>query len=313
MLVSSGTRPVESVARVEDDDSGAAPANAAQVDEHEGPRLARPELAPDPQDPLAAFGEGVTTDLGGALYLINLLTALDLPEGWPARPDRPVGLTFWGLLELVARHLLSDPGMDQDPLWALLAVLDHREPGAPPAGRVAADACIRLPLDWLDGAGAEAGIRCRVDGGRLRCWIGDLPVLDGPDPGSEGARRALLAGLGRPAAPDASGTPTLSEDPGASACPHPDPGLRRWLALLLPFLRWRLAGAMRLPAADPAALDLALLRCRARLYLSGPHLDMVAPLHAISLPVRRAGLDRDPGWLAAPGRVVSFHFRETTP
>jgi hypothetical protein len=33
------------------------------------------------------------------------------------------------------------------------------------------------------------------------------------------------------------------------------------------------------------------------------------PLSAISLPVRKAGLDSNPGWLAAFGRIVTFHFQ----
>jgi hypothetical protein len=35
---------------------------------------------------------------------------------------------------------------------------------------------------------------------------------------------------------------------------------------------------------------------------------MVANIDDISLVARRAGLDRDPGWLPHFGRVVLFHF-----
>jgi hypothetical protein len=31
-------------------------------------------------------------------------------------------------------------------------------------------------------------------------------------------------------------------------------------------------------------------------------------LERISLPARRAGLDRDPGWLPDLGLIVTFHF-----
>jgi hypothetical protein len=45
-----------------------------------------------------------------------------------------------------------------------------------------------------------------------------------------------------------------------------------------------------------------------RLYVTSSHVDLVLPLAAADLAVRRAGLDRDPGWLPAFGRVVYFHF-----
>ncbi len=38
------------------------------------------------------------------------------------------------------------------------------------------------------------------------------------------------------------------------------------------------------------------------------HVDLTLPMNAISLPARRAGLDRDPGWVPDLGRVVLFHF-----
>ena len=57
--------------------------------------------------------------------------------------------------------------------------------------------------------------------------------------------------------------------------------------------------------ADPVA-DL-LLR-RGQLYVTSSHVDLVLPLAGVSLLVRRAGLDFDPGWLPAWGRVVRFHY-----
>jgi hypothetical protein len=55
-------------------------------------------------------------------------------------------------------------------------------------------------------------------------------------------------------------------------------------------------------------LTAALFAVPGVLHLSAMHVDWTAPLDAVSLPVRLAGLDRDPGWVPAFGRVVLFHF-----
>ncbi len=52
-----------------------------------------------------------------------------------------------------------------------------------------------------------------------------------------------------------------------------------------------------------------LLVFDATLYLTSSHVDLIVDINQIWLPVRRAGLDRNPGWLADYGRVVLFHFR----
>ncbi len=54
----------------------------------------------------------------------------------------------------------------------------------------------------------------------------------------------------------------------------------------------------------------SLLRRRARIFVAPLHIDLVLPASAQSLPVRRAGLDLDPGWHPAFGRIVAFHYSE---
>ena len=51
-----------------------------------------------------------------------------------------------------------------------------------------------------------------------------------------------------------------------------------------------------------------LLLRRGQLYVTSSHVDLVMPLGSVSMPVRIAGLDFDPGWLPAFGRVVQFHY-----
>ncbi|QTF94226.1 hypothetical protein [Halomonas sp. BM-2019] len=51
-----------------------------------------------------------------------------------------------------------------------------------------------------------------------------------------------------------------------------------------------------------------LLSLDARLRATPSHIDLYAPLAAVRLEVRLAGLDVDPGWLPWLGRVVHFHY-----
>jgi hypothetical protein len=52
-----------------------------------------------------------------------------------------------------------------------------------------------------------------------------------------------------------------------------------------------------------------LLGQPARLFVTRTHVDLIFRLEQIDLKARLAGLDRDPGWVPALGRVISFHFR----
>jgi hypothetical protein len=101
------------------------------------------------------------TELGGVLFLINLLIYLGLPEtfvhAWPL--ERAIGA--WGLLELFARGLLAAPAAyADDPLWGVLAQLDGRAPGAAPGagdrlGRAALTPRPPLPLRQERGSTAR--------------------------------------------------------------------------------------------------------------------------------------------------------------
>jgi len=89
----------------------------------------------------------------------------------------------------------------------------------------------------------------------------------------------------------------------------PFPGnlhLRRWLEFVLPFIRGRLSDALGKEAS--ADLPGSLLEFAARVFATAMHVDVVMALDDISLPVRRAGLDRDPAWCPEFGRVIAFHF-----
>jgi len=83
--------------------------------------------------------------------------------------------------------------------------------------------------------------------------------------------------------------------------------LKRWLSLVAPFLSRRLQHVLHLQ--DFGDIPCILLRASGRIHVTRSHVDLVMDLDAISLRVRRAGLDANPGWLPIFGRIVTFHFR----
>ena len=80
------------------------------------------------------------------------------------------------------------------------------------------------------------------------------------------------------------------------------------MTLVLPYIRYRLQLALGGTESEPLDLVQALLLVPGRLYVTASHVDLVMGLDDMSLPVRVAGLDFDPGWLPDFGRVVQFHF-----
>ncbi len=262
-------------------------------------------------DLLAAFGEGPETGLGGILFLLNAMEALELPACFEPDCGLATEVGVAGTLEALARALLAGsdarPG---DPIWALLAALDGRPKGAPPRGEGLRADALRLPAAWLAPVAAEVEpLRSAMAGDRLLLLaaagfpVADVP-LEGEDPLAQAAAEAARAGR----APPVGAVTAVREAPALDLLGWPAP-LARWTAFVAPFLRHRLARALGHPRADGVALTEALLAMPARLHATETHVDLVATLDAVRLPVRLAGLDRSPGWVPRLGRVVLFHFR----
>jgi hypothetical protein len=87
----------------------------------------------------------------------------------------------------------------------------------------------------------------------------------------------------------------------------PPPALRRFLDLVVPFVRLRLEAALGAAGADEA-LESALFRRIGRIQVTRAHVDVRMALDQASVAVRVAGLDADPGWVPELARVVTFHF-----
>jgi hypothetical protein len=99
--------------------------------------------------------------------------------------------------------------------------------------------------------------------------------------------------------PYSMGSSALEQDDDGS----PAPPLARWTAWIAGYLRVRLARAL-------GREDAAQLLCRipARLQVTPAHVHVFIRLDEHPIEIRLAGLDRDPGWIPAAGRYVSFHF-----
>jgi hypothetical protein len=128
----------------------------------------------------------------------------------------------------------------------------------------------------------------------------ELPGDD--DIGPWGVLEALARGL-LDEVPDDALWALLAEIAGRE--PHAPLRAALWLADTLPAVRAWLAETLEVD--DPVA---ELLVRSATVHATRTHVDVVMALDAISLPVRRAGLDADPGWLPSYGRVVRFHYED---
>lgn len=79
-----------------------------------------------------------------------------------------------------------------------------------------------------------------------------------------------------------------------------------WTAWLLPYVQARLRAAMA--GNVPRAPGPLLCRQPARILITPAHLHVTFALETLPIQVRLSGLDRDPGWIPAAGRAVTFAF-----
>jgi hypothetical protein len=242
------------------------------------------------------------TGLGGAFYLLNVLEWLDIPASASGAGEPGPTMNRWGVLAgalaalVGGRHAPAWPGVDlADPLFALLDELS-----GPSRNDVEAPWAYRCPpaaLASLGSAGEpwrwwSAGERLVIVAGRIA--IADVPLGgdEGPAPDLEHvvAREQALAVLA--GTPD---VPALPADPEVA----PQHAARSWHERVAGLLTALLLRAHLEPSmvAVPATVELTASTIRVRMRLDD-----------VDLGVRRAGLDRDPGWVPELGRVVDLEF-----
>ncbi len=96
---------------------------------HAPPAAVEPPVADD--RPGASLADRVASRHAGAFFTVNLLLALGLYPDFTRPRDPALALDLWDAVALVS-ETLAGPGVVDDPVWALLAVLARREPGEPP-------------------------------------------------------------------------------------------------------------------------------------------------------------------------------------
>lgn len=252
-----------------------------------------------------------SSSAGGIFYLANVALALGL-YGDFTQPRRPgIGLPFWDFLALVGDRVLG-PIFRQDRLWEHLAVWSGRDPLDPPGGQFAPPEEWRMSPEWLAPFSGDPRIQWVWLSGKLRAWHGaGFVVLDLGCPTLEAAQKQVTAWLppgwesirlaDRPLnlrAELPSGLiPVTPETPAHQA-------VQRWLARLVPYLQARIRRA--LPAEDGEHLLRRLIQQTARVEYTPTEIVVHFELATHPLGVRLAGLDRDPGWVPAAGRSLSF-------
>ncbi len=309
-------------------------AGAAPPPENQNAALVSPptgQLAAMPTAEMLAPLTVVETRLGGIFYLINLALFLELYSDFSYSLDTELTLNLWDFLALLGRELVG-PDLNDDPLWELLAMLAGRKSGDLPGAGFAPPGAWRMPVRWLAPFSPGGTWRWATCRGWLHVYhpvgfaVIAVPRSDAPlsiqlreelQPYSaafSGARWRGRAGGARayPARhaahrKKARATRRLWQAPfwgrerdraGSNAA--------RWVHRLAGYARARLARALGPDEdSDPGR---RLCIHDARVQVTATHLDLTLELAALPLPIRFAGLDRNPGWVPAAGRYVTFYF-----
>lgn len=261
---------------------------------------------------------GFTTDYGGILYVLNLMHWLDLPACFENDWRLASRISPWALLALLVHSLLEHANkLEKDPLWQFIRAMDA-EAVHDSDNREIIESTPRycIPQQWFDAVhhDKETFRWCEQEDS-LYLWSAEGYLLVHTQRNSQAsfiqAQYYLHKYLGNlPGALMSQGEPEQLPietghftSPGL-ACIDPLP------AYILPYIRYRLDLSSRLVNQQMLSAEMTnqLLQCRAHIYVTATHIDLVTPMENIVIAARRDGLDQDPGWLPWLGRVVSFHF-----
>ena len=266
------------------------------------------------------FGpEGIRTRLGGVLYLINLMQQLKLPACFERDLQLASQLGAWGTLEALARVLLSDADVEllNDPLWSVLTGLDNRQPGVLPGNGLMGANRYRLPAPWwaLLPAIEKPAFFWALRKKQLRIWSDfGFVLIDRPE-GNNVTKGCLRVAL-QPYFSSIDSVQILRRSYADAPLNHfrgpwldgMSSALLDWLALIVPFIRFYLRSTLNLRSENISELSKFVFFHPGELHVTASHVDLIMTLDTISLPIRMAGLDRNPGWLADFGRVMRFYF-----
>jgi hypothetical protein len=203
---------------------------------------------------------------------------------------------------LLGRALLVESYAD-DPVWSLLARLASREVSIAPGTVWEAPTDWRLPPAWLTAfpvTGSEEW-QWVTQAKRLRlAHPAGFMVLDLPRLGLRPKEQLRSEIAAYPPVALKKGLP------GKGRPVEPKSALQFWLSRLLPYVQARLNRA--LGTTSPGELAALLIERPGKISFSPTHLEGSFALAEWPVELRMAGLDRDPGWVPAAGRFVTFRF-----
>lgn len=284
------------------------------VTPEQGHRLVNSSIGPH----TGSSEDGFRSELCGAFFLINLITHLDLFTHAKSLLGISGDLSPWGGVEVLTRTFMPPDHDDliRDPVWTILAALDMRESGTYPQWVIQEQHNYLLPSAWIAhlNFADTPHFSWASEAGRLYVWsntgISIAEVTQNHLAPADHATQ-LLAELGVSSSAILKQA-ALNHAPFTKFNPvfvdGLDPSLRSGVGFMLPFLGTRLCQALGLESRSPEALAEALLFHTGTVFVTQSHVDIVLPLEAVSVSIRSAGLDRDPGWYPDFGRVIQFHY-----
>jgi hypothetical protein len=241
----------------------------------------------------------IDTAFGGLFYLVNLGLYLGL-YGDFSMPEQPgIALPIWDFVALLGEKLAGD-AIRTDPVWGLLASLAGRDPEARPGADYLPLADFRVEPGWLSILTDQGAWRWDAGGGRLRVrhpagfWVLDIRA--------RGDTARQLAREMRRYAGAARG----DLQPARLRRDRSQGETDRWVGLIAGYCRVRLQRALGARSARSAIRQLC--DQQARVMLTASTLHVIFHLDDLPIEVRRAGLDRNPGWVPAAGRFITFSF-----
>ncbi len=267
--------------------------NGARIDET--PKVSGPQI--EFSGPLKTT---FVSEYAGVFYLVNLGLFLDLYGDFtqPTRPGLP--LPIWDFLALLGEGLAGKK-LRRDVIWTALAELAGRPAQEKPGQFFEPVANWRMPPGWLKPF-PEKDYTWEVRAGRVRVrHPANFPLVDiALDPARPVEAQLELELRNYPV-----GRLKRWSPPGSPKPPAPSGEVERWLGWLLPYVKARLGRAFGL---TPGRAGRLLCRQNGQVRLDESNLEVHISLEQHLLAIRLAGLDRDPGWVPAAGRYVSFIF-----
>jgi hypothetical protein len=236
----------------------------------------------------------VETELGGIFYLLNAALALGLYGDFTMPKGPRLDLSIWHYIALVGNALLGGRHR-RDPVWSLLADL-----AGPISHSFQATSAWRLDSAWLEAFPEPRTWRWSADQERVRIRHPEgFVIVDVP--------RSLDETSAQQARDEVAPYRAVSSFRLARGrtARRTEPTLARWTRWHAAYMRARLARALGVRGSRVGRL---LCRHHARVHLSLTHVDVAFSLCNLPIAIRLSGLDRDPGWIPAADRVVSFRY-----